>query len=126
MKTILIQKARAIVTCDPQDHVCYDADLLVEGPKIKAIGKHLDIQADEVIDAKDCFVYPGLINTHHHFFQTFVRNLRTIDYPNMTVPDWIDRIYRIFQVIDDEVIYYSSLTAMADLVKHGCTCAFDH
>ena len=84
----------------------------MEGPKIKAIGQHLDAAADEVIDARDRFVYPGLVNTHHHFFQTFVRNLKTIDYPNMTVPDWIDKIYRIFQVIDDEVIYYSSLTAM--------------
>ena len=126
MKTTLIRPARAIVTCDAQDHVYYDADLLVEGPKIKAIGQHLDAAADEVIDARDRFVYPGLDNTHHHFFQTFVRNLKTIDYPNMTVPDWIDKIYRIFQVIDDEVIYYSSLTAMADLLKHGCTCAFDH
>jgi hydroxyatrazine ethylaminohydrolase len=44
----------------------------------------------------------------------------------MTVPEWLDKIYRIFQLVDDEVIYYASLTAMADLVKHGCTCAFDH
>ena len=123
---ILIRNARAIVTCDEQDRVFYGADLLVEGPKIKAIGKDLSAPGAQVVDASDCFVYPGLINTHHHFFQTFVRNLRTIDYPNMTVPDWIDKIYRIFQVIDDEVIYYSSLTAMADLIKHGCTCAFDH
>lgn len=125
-KTILIRNAKAIVTCDEQDRVYENADLLVRGPQIVKIGKNINEPADETIDATDCFVYPGLINTHHHFFQTFVRNLKTIDYPNMTVPDWIDKIYRIFQVIDDEVIYYSSLTAMADLVKHGCTCAFDH
>ena len=125
-KKILIRNAKAIVTCDAQDHVYWNADILVEGPKITAIGPGLDASGAEVLDASGCFVYPGLINTHHHFFQTFVRNLHTIDYPNMTVPDWIDKIYRIFQVIDDEVIYYSSLTAMADLIKHGCTCAFDH
>jgi len=124
--TILIKNAKAIVTCDGEDRVYYGADLLVRGPQIVRIGPDLKAPCDEVIDASGCFVYPGLINTHHHFFQTFVRNLRTIDYPNMTVPDWIDKIYRIFQVIDDEVIYYSSLVAMADLVKHGCTCAFDH
>jgi hydroxyatrazine ethylaminohydrolase len=125
-KTILIRGARAIVTCDAEDRVYANADLLVQGPKILKIGSNLTEPYDEVIDATDKFVYPGLINTHHHFFQTFVRNLRTIDYPNMTVPEWLDKIYRIFQRIDDEVIFYSSLTAMADLVKHGCTCAFDH
>lgn len=125
-KRILIRNAKAIVTCDAQDHVFWDADMLIEGPKIVRIGSHLTEPYDEVIDAADQFVYPGLINTHHHFFQTFVRNLKTIDYPNMTVPQWLDKAYRVFQMVDDEVIYYSSLTAMADLLKHGCTCAFDH
>lgn len=126
MKTVLIKGARAIVTCDANDTVYMDSDILICGPKIVKIGQNLQDACDEVIDAKDHFVYPGLINTHHHFFQTFVRNLKTIDYPNMTVPEWLDKIYRIFQVVNDEVIFYSSLTAMADLLKHGCTCAFDH
>ena len=83
-------------------------------------------RSDEIIDAKDKFVYPGLVNTHHHFFQTFVRNTLKIDYANMTVPEWLDRIYKVFQLIDNDVIYYSSITAMGDLLKHGCTTAFDH
>lgn len=132
----LIKNAKAIVTCDDRDQVFYDADMLIDGPKIIKIGKGLSDDCElmtgplaenmEIIDASGKFVYPGLVNTHHHFFQTFVRNLTTIDYPNLTVMDWIDKIYRIFQRIDDDVIYYSSLTAMADLLKHGCTCAFDH
>ena len=124
--TILIRNARAIVTCDGEDRVLRGADLLVRGPAIAEIGERLEGPFDQVIDAGDCFVYPGLINTHHHFFQTFVRNLKTIDYPNMTVPEWLDKSYRIFQRVDGDVIFYSSLTAMADLLKHGCTCAFDH
>ncbi len=136
MGRVLIKNAKAIVTCDDRDQVFYDADMLIDGPKIVKIKKGLSddpllmtgplAEGMEVIDASDKFVYPGLVNTHHHFFQTFVRNLTTIDYPNLTVMDWIDKIYRIFQKIDDDVIYYSSLTAMADLIKHGCTCAFDH
>lgn len=126
MGKILIKNAKAIVTCDAQDHVFYDCDMLIEGPKIVAIGKNLEATDAEVIRGEGKFVYPGLVNTHHHFFQTFVRNLTAIDYPNMMVMDWIDKIYRIFQKIDDNVIYYSSLTAMADLLKHGCTTAFDH
>lgn len=122
----LIKNAKAIVTCDSQDRVWKDCDLLVEGPAITAIGKDLSPEGAQIIDASGKFVYPGLINTHHHFFQTFVRNLITIDYPSLTVMDWIDKIYRIFRMIDNDVIYYSTLTSFADLIKHGCTCAFDH
>lgn len=125
-KKILIKNAKAIVTCDEQDTVYLGSDMLIEGSRIIAIGKNLDLPHDEVLDATSHFVYPGLVNTHHHFFQTFVRNLKTIDYPNMTVPEWLDKIYRIFQLVDSDVIYYSSLTAFADLIKHGCTTAFDH
>lgn len=123
---ILIKNAKAIVTCDGIDQVYYDSDILIEGPQIKAIGKDLQAPGARVIAADGKFIYPGLINTHHHFFQTFVRNMISIDYPNLLVVEWLDKIYRIFQKIDEEVIYYSSLTAMADLIKHGCTCAFDH
>ncbi|MDR1778985.1 MAG: amidohydrolase family protein [Clostridiales Family XIII bacterium] len=85
-----------------------------------------EVAADEVIDGSRYIVYPGLVNTHHHFFQTFVRNLIRVDFVNVTLAEWLDEIYRIFAHIDGDVIYYSSLTAMADLVKHGCTTAFDH
>lgn len=125
-KRVLIKNAAAIVTCDEKDAVYRDADLLIEGGRILSIGKNLSGDAAETLGADGKFVYPGLVNTHHHFFQTFVRNLTTIDYPNMLVVEWLDKIYRIFQLVDSDVIYYSSLTAMADLLKHGCTCAFDH
>lgn len=126
MAKILIKNAKAIVTCDGTDRVFRDSDILIDGPQIEAIGKGLSSEGAQVVDAAGKFVYPGLINTHHHFFQTFVRNLITIDYPSLTVMDWIDKIYRIFRIIDNDVIYYSTLTSFADLIKHGCTCAFDH
>jgi len=125
-KKLLVKNARAIVTCDEKDTLYRDADIMIEGGRIMSIGKDLPGDGAETLDASGKFVYPGLVNTHHHFFQTFVRNLITIDYPNMLVVEWLDKIYRIFQLVDSDVIYYSSLTAMADLVKHGCTCAFDH
>lgn len=125
-KRLLIKNAAAVVACDATDTVYRNADLLIEGGRIVSIGKNLVDDSAETLNASGKFVYPGLINTHHHFFQTFVRNLITIDYPNMLVVEWLDKIYRIFQLVDSDVIYYSSLTAMADLLKHGCTCAFDH
>ncbi len=122
----LIRNARAIVSCDALDTVYHDSDVLIDGYQIKEIGKNLASEGCETIDGSSYIIYPGLVNTHHHFFQTFVRNLITIDYPNLLVVDWLDLIYPIFAQIDSEVIYYSSLTAMADLLKHGCTTAFDH
>ena len=125
-RKLLIKNAAAIVACDEADTVYRGADILIQGGRIVSIGENLVEDAAETLDAAGKFVYPGLINTHHHFFQTFVRNLVAIDYPNMLVVEWLDKIYRIFQLVDSDVIYYSSLTAMADLLKHGCTCAFDH
>lgn len=123
----LIRNAQAIVSCDEKDTVYKDSDLLIEDQKIIEIGQNLSsVGVDEIIDGKNKFIYPGLINTHHHFFQTFIRNTIKVDYPNMTVPEWLDKIYPIFKLVNNDVIYYSSLTAMADLLKHGCTTAFDH
>jgi hydroxyatrazine ethylaminohydrolase len=123
---MLIKNARAIVSCDAHDTVYHDCDVLIDGPAITAVGKNLANPGGPVVDARGKFVYPGLINTHHHFFQTFVRNLKTVDYPNLSVIDWIGQIYEIFRLIDSDSIYYSSLVALSDLVKHGCTTAFDH
>ena len=103
----------------------YDADILIEGPKILKIGKGLKAPDAKVIRGEDKFLYPGLINTHHHFFQAFVRNLITIDRPNLTVMQWLAEIQPTFQMVDSDVVYYASLAAMADLIKHGCTTAFD-
>ncbi len=126
MKKTLIKNAKAIVTCDKQDSVYKNSDILIEGPKIIQIGKNLTDKDAEIISGAGKFVYPGMVNTHHHFFQTFVRNLQAVDYPNMSVIEWLDEIYEIFKMISSDAIYYSSLTAMTDLIKHGCTTAFDH
>jgi len=125
-RKLVIRNARAVVTCDGTDRVLRDADIAVEGQRITALGRGLVVDGAETLDARGKLVYPGLVNTHHHFFQTFVRNLLAVDYPSLSVLDWIERIYQIFQLVDAEVIYHSSLVAMADLLKHGCTCAFDH
>lgn len=126
MSNVLIKNAKAIVSCNETDELYWDTDILIKNGLIVEIGKGINHEDIEVIDGRGKFVYPGLINTHHHFFQTFVRNLLKVDYVNLSVVDWLKEVYSIFKIIDEEVIYYSSLTAMADLIKHGCTTAFDH
>lgn len=124
--TIHLFKGCAAVICDPHT-VLRDVDLLVEGPKIAAIGANLSAPAGaDVIDARGWFLYPGLVNTHHHFFQTFVRNRADLDWTKLSVIEWLDLIYPIFSRLTEDCFYHSSLTAMAELAKHGCTTAFDH
>ncbi|PCK88195.1 amidohydrolase [Rhizobium sophoriradicis] len=107
-----------------------NADLLTNGPAIQAIGANLPqeaLPADTIIqDASGWFVYPGLVNTHHHFFQCFVRNRAYLDWTKLSVIEWLDRIYPIFSRLNEDCFYHSSVTAMAEMIKHGCTTAFDH
>ncbi len=122
---ILFRNAAAIVT-SATGNVLRDADLLVDGPEIRAIGPGIQAPGAEVIDATGWFLYPGLVNTHHHFFQTFVRNRVDLDWTRLSVIQWLDTIYPIFARLTEDCFYHSSLTAMAELIKHGCTTAFDH
>lgn len=127
MSGYLFKGCAAIVT---PGGVLRDADLLTEGPAIRAIGTDLAAgplpPGTEVVDAAGWFLYPGLVNTHHHFFQCFVRNRAELDWTKLSVIEWLDRIYPIFARLNEDCFYHSSLTAMAELLKHGCTTAFDH
>lgn len=123
MKTTLIKNAKAIVTVDDDDTIFRDANILIEGGEIKCIGPQ-NWDADRVIDASGCFVYPGLVNTHHHLYQTFTRNLPLVQ--KMELFPWLVTLYEIWRGLDDDSIYYSALTGMGELLKYGCTTCMDH
>ncbi len=120
---ILIKNAKAIITMNDNNDVLYNQNLLINGNKIDYIGNDI-LDAEKVIDASDMYVYPGLINTHHHLYQTFTRNLPEVQ--NMELFPWLKYLYEIWKHLDDEVIYLSSLVGMGELVKYGCTTVFDH
>ena len=107
-----------------------NVDVLTDGPAISAIGEGLSRGGlpvgTTVQDADGWFVCPGLVNTHHHFFQCFVRNRAELDWTRLSVIEWLDRIYPIFSRLNEDCFYHSSVTAMAEMIKHGCTTAFDH
>ena len=125
MSTLLIANASAIVTCDGQDTVWKDSGILIENGVITAIGPQVQgAPSDEVIDASHCIVYPGLINTHHHLYQAFSRNLPQVQ--NLELFDWLKALYEVWKNLNREVVYHSSLTAMGELMKTGCTTCFDH
>lgn len=122
-KTLYIKNIKALVSCDEKDNLYKGVNMFVENGVIKYIGKDI-FEADEVIDATDMLVYPGLINTHHHLYQTFTRNLPSVQ--KMELFPWLTALYEIWKGIDSEVIRYSSLVGMGELIKGGCTTCFDH
>ena len=125
MSTLLIKNASCVITCDDKDRVLKDASILIEDNIIKQISEGVtDAAADEVIDGSGMYVYPGLINTHHHLYQVFSRNIP--DVQNMELFPWLKYLYEIWKNLDTEVIRLSSLTAMGELMKYGCTTCFDH
>lgn len=120
---LMIKNIKYLVTCDREDRVLENTNILIEDGEIIAIGQEV-FQAEEVIDASHMVVYPGLINTHHHLYQTFTRNLPQVQ--NMELFDWLVTLYEIWKGIDPDVIYHSSLVGMGELLKSGCTTCFDH
>lgn len=123
MSSLLIRNAKIIVTGDQADRVLRDTSILIVGNSITAIGSG-DWQADAVIDGSQMIVYPGLVNTHHHLYQTFTRNLPQVQ--QMELFSWLKTLYEVWRGLTEEMIYYSSLTGMAELLKYGCTTCFDH
>ncbi|KNF09678.1 8-oxoguanine deaminase [Gottschalkia purinilytica] len=122
-KSLFIENVKTVVTCDENDNVMENVNIYIEDGIIKNIGTD-KFNADEIIDGKNMIAYPGLINTHHHLYQTFTRNLPQVQ--NMELFDWLVTLYEIWKGLDTDVIRYSSFVGMGDLLKNGCTTCFDH
>ena len=124
MSTLLIKNIAHLITCDDSDRMLQNVDIYCEGGLIKRIGTALDVTADETLDGSHMLCYPGLVNTHHHLYQVFSRNLPKVQ--NMELFDWLKTLYEIWKNLDADVIHLSSLTGMGELMKNGCTTCFDH
>ena len=124
MSTLLIQNIQTLVSCDDNDAVYEGVDLYAENGVIRQIGANLSRTADQTIDASHLLCYPGLVNTHHHLYQVFSRNLPEVQ--NMELFDWLKTLYEIWKNLDMDVVRFSSLVGMGELLKHGCTTCFDH
>ena len=124
MCSLLVKNLQSIITCDAEDRVLSGVDLYCEDGFIRALGPNLPQKADTVLDGSHLWCYPGLVNTHHHLYQVFSRNLPQVQ--NMELFDWLTTLYEIWKGLDETVIRLSSLTGMGELMKHGCTTCFDH
>jgi cytosine/adenosine deaminase-related metal-dependent hydrolase len=123
-KRILIQNAMAIATMDDQEREFSPGSILIEGNRILKIGETLQEPADEIIDATGKVVLPGLINTHHHLFQTLTRNLQAAQ--DKELFDWLTTLYEVWREITPEGVYLSALVGLGELLLTGCTTSSDH
>ena len=126
MATLLIQNANAVATFDDVNRELRDASIFVRDNVIHAVGPAADLprEADEIINAQNCVVIPGLINTHHHMFQTLTRAIPAVQDAELFT--WLKGLYPIWARVTPDMIHTSALTAMAELLLSGCTTSSDH
>jgi cytosine/adenosine deaminase-related metal-dependent hydrolase len=104
-------------------------DVLIDGNRITKIADGVG-EADlpdrdlEVIDCSNMVVLPGLVNTHHHFYQTLQRCVPEVQ--DSPLFDWLITLYEIWKHMDDDAVYWSTLVACGELLKTGCTTSTDN
>ncbi|PTV97283.1 cytosine/adenosine deaminase-related metal-dependent hydrolase [Rhodobacter aestuarii] len=123
MREVLIQAAEVVVTMDGTRRELKGADVLIRGGVIAAVGEGLTSEG-QVVSAKGCVVTPGLINTHHHLYQTLTRAVPGGQ--DALLFGWLKTLYPIWAQMGPEEIHVSALTGLAELALSGCTLSSDH
>jgi 8-oxoguanine deaminase len=126
MTTLLAKNISCLVTMDSQRREIPASGLFARDGIIQQVGPSngLPETADEVIDLAGHIVLPGLINTHHHFYQTLTRALPAAQNANLF--NWLKTLYPIWARMTPDDIFISTQTALAELALSGCTTASDH
>jgi 8-oxoguanine deaminase len=126
MPTMLVRNADYLVTMDDSGSIIPGGGLFVVDNVIQQIGRTAELpsEADQIIDARGMIILPGLVNTHHHFFQTLTRNLPAAQ--NAKLFDWLVTHYPIWADLTPEAIAVSTKIAVAELIHSGCTTTSDH
>ncbi|MDE0602496.1 MAG: 8-oxoguanine deaminase [bacterium] len=123
-ESLLLRNADVLVTMDDGGAEIPDGGLFARDGWIEQVGPTSDLPdtADEVIDCRGSVVIPGLVNTHHHFFQTLTRTLAQ----DSELFGWLVQLYPVWSRLTPEHVRVSTATALAELALSGCTTAFDH
>ncbi len=124
MADLLISNARLLATMDGDRRELTGGWVSITDGLVEAVGQGEPPAATAVIDATDCLVTPGLINTHHHLFQNLTRA-----FPPMTdkpLFGWLQSLYPLWRAIDTDAVRVSAWVGLAELALSGCTTSTDH
>ena len=124
MATLLVKNAQLLATFDEQRREIPAGGLFIRDNIIEQVGPSAELPAvaDRVLDLRDHIVLPGLINTHHHLYQTLTRVIAQ----EADLFTWLKTLYPIWAGLTDEAIYVSTQLGLAELVLSGCTASSDH
>ena len=125
-RTLLARSADTLVTMDGDRREIRGGSVYVEDNVIVAVGAGSEVPAtaDVVIDLTGHVVVPGLVNTHHHMFQSLTRAMPAVQ--DASLFDWLTGLYPLWAGLTPEMIRVSAQTAMAELLLSGCTTSSDH
>jgi len=127
MTTVFLRDIRLLVTMDPARREIADGAVFMRDGRIEAVGTLAEMpeaahQADETFRLPNHLVMPGLVNTHHHMYQTLTRVMAQEN----ELFDWLRTLYPIWRRLNGEAIFVSAKLAMAELILSGCTTSSDH
>ena len=128
----LMKNIGTLVTMNPDREVVTDAWIAATGGMITAVGQgpvpeligKVPRSEFSVHDATGCVVLPGLINTHHHLFQT--RTRAWSDAVDSELFDWLKTLYPVWAKLSDEQFYQGALVGFREMLRSGCTLTTDH
>jgi len=126
MSTLLINNIDTLVTMDDQRRELKNTSIFIRNGFIEAIGPAEDLPptADQILDFSGHIVFPGFVNTHHHFYQTLTRAVPKAQNANLF--NWLVTLYPIWARMTPDDIHTSTQTALTELALSGCTTASDH
>ncbi len=124
MARTLIRNIDTVVTMDDAHRVLTGVDILMENGMIAGIGTGLDAPGAEVVEGRGCVVTPGLINTHHHLYQTLTRSVPGGQ--DALLFGWLQTLYPIWARFGPEEMFVATQVGLAELALSGCTLSADH
>ena len=126
MTTLLVKNAEVLVTMDSDRREIAGGGLFVRDGWIEQVGAagELPASADEVLDLSDHVVLPGMINTHHHLYQTLTRVVPAAQDAGLF--GWLTTLYPIWARMGPEHVRVSTTIGLAELALSGCTTTSDH
>lgn len=124
MATLLVKNALCLATFDDRQREIADGGLFISDNRIEQVGPSSELprEADTVLDLRDHVVLPGLVNTHHHLYQTLTRCL----VQDADLFTWLRTLYPIWARLSDEGVRVSTQVGLAELLLSGCTTSSDH